>query len=71
MSHNPDILKHGNIIMVAGLNNIDLGDTRESERQQIFHQLKETGKFMKEHFKSNPKKKLFFPSISSTRKMCH
>ena len=42
--------------MVAGLNNIDLGDTPENERQQIFHQVKETGKFMKEQVKSNPKK---------------
>ena len=45
--------------MVAGFNNIDLGDTPESDRQQIFHKLKETGKFMKEHAESNSKKKLF------------
>ena len=59
MNYNPDILKYDNIVMIAGLNNIDLGDTPESERQQIFHQLKETGKFMKEQVKSNPKKSCF------------
>ena len=59
MNYNPDILKYDNIVMIAGLNSIDLGDTPESERQQIFDQLKETGKFMKEEVKSNPTKKLF------------
>ena len=59
MNYNPDILKHENIVMVAGLNIINLGDTPESERQQIFHHLKETGKFMKEQVKSNLEKKLF------------
>ena len=59
MNYNPDILIYDDIVMIAGLNNIDLGDTPESERQQIFHQLKETGKFMKEQVKSNPKKSCF------------
>ena len=72
MNYNPDILKYDNIVMIAGLNNIDLGDTPESERQQIFHQLKETGTFMKEQVKSNPKKKVVFSSSSSsTSKRCH
>ena len=59
MNYNSDIFKYDNIVMAAGLNNIDLGDTHETERQQIFHQLKETVKFMKEQVNSNPKKKLF------------
>ena len=59
MNYKPGILKYDNIVMVAGLNNIDLRDTCENERQQIFHRMKETGKFMKEQVKSNPKKKLF------------
>ena len=59
MNYNPDILKYDNIVMVAGLNNIDLGDTPENERQHVFHQLKETGKSMKGQVKRNPKKKLF------------
>ena len=29
MNYNPDILKYDNIVMVAGLNSIDLGDTPE------------------------------------------
>ena len=59
MNYNPDILKYDNIVMVAGLNNIELEDTPESERQQMFHQLKETVKFIKEQVKRNPKKRLF------------
>ena len=35
MNYNQDILKYDNIVMIAGLNNIDLGDTPESEATNL------------------------------------
>ena len=58
INFNRNIMNYDNIIVVAGLNNIDNGmeDNKDQERQYSINQLKELGQLLKDQLNSNPDK---------------
>ena len=53
------MLKCHNFVIVGGLNNVDNGLSKDTERSQVFKQLNELGKTVREILDGNEKKKLF------------
>ena len=61
INFNRNIMNYDNIVVVAGLNNIDNGmeDNKDRERQYSINQLKELGQPLKDQLNSNPDKKKY------------
>ena len=59
MNYNEKILNYDNYVIVGGLNNIDRGEDKDVERTQIFKQLNDLGKGVREILGTDDKKKLY------------
>ena len=52
-------MKYDNYVIVGGLKSVDNGLSKDTERSQVFNQLNELGKAVREILDDNEKKKLF------------
>ena len=59
LNYNEKILKYDNYVTVGGLNNVDNGLSKDTERSQVFKQLNELGKAVREILGGDEKKRLF------------
>ena len=59
LNYNEKILKYDNYVIMGGLNNVDNGLSKDTERSQVFRQLNELGKAVREILDGDEKKKLF------------
>ena len=59
MYYNEKSLNYDNYVIVGGLNNIDRGEDKDVERTQIFKQLNDLGKGVREILGTDDKKKLY------------
>ena len=59
LNYNEKILKYDDYVIMGGLNNVDNGLTKDTERSQVFKQLNELGKAVREILDGDEKKKLF------------
>ena len=59
MNYNEKILKYDNYVIVGGLNNVVNGLSKDTERSQVFKQLNELEKAVREILDGDGKKKLF------------
>ena len=59
MNYNEKILNYDNYVIVGGLNNIDRGEDKDVERTQIFKQLNDLGKGVREILGTDDKKELY------------
>ena len=59
MNYNEKSLNYDNYVIVGGLNNVDRGEDKNVERTQIFKQLNDLGKGVREILGTDDKKKLY------------
>ena len=59
LNYNEKIVKYDNYVIVGGLNNVDSRLSKHTERSQVFKQLNELRKAVRETLEGNEKKKLF------------
>eukprot|EP00112_Aurelia_sp_Birch-Aquarium-sp1_P003920 Seg1444.4 transcript_id=Seg1444.4/GoldUCD/mRNA.D3Y31 product="hypothetical protein" protein_id=Seg1444.4/GoldUCD/D3Y31 len=69
LSYNEKMLKYDNYVFVGGLNNIDRGESKETERAQTYKQLLEVGKAVKDIVDADEKKTFYLvPPINAPSK---
>ena len=59
LNYNEKILKYNTYVIVSGLNNVDNGLSKDTERFEVFKQLNELGKAVREILDGDEKKRLF------------
>ena len=64
LDYNEKILKYDNYVIVGGLNNVNNRLSKDTERSQVFKQLNELGKAVREIMDGDEKKKSFLVALT-------